>query len=161
VALLAATFMAAGALACAGYLAFPRVMNGLGITRNDASTAGSAVTQMNASYGALTSKLNVWQHATSACQGNLSCVTKQDAKAARFFAAFTSQLTATTVPGSAMPAQERLRADAGAASYGFIRLSGSTSVADYQNTFASTRLQHTLANFDRDYAVFVQALLDF
>jgi hypothetical protein len=161
VALLAATFMAVGALAYAGYLAFPHVMNALGISRSDASTAGSAVTQMNASYGALTSKLNVWQHSMHACQGNLSCVTKQDAKAARYFAAFTSQLSATTVPQSAVRAQLRLRADAGAASYGFTQLSGTTNVADYQSTFASTRLQHTLANFDRDYAVFVQALLDF
>ncbi len=154
------TFMALGVLTYVGYLVIPFALlaaAGPGTVQ----VSGNALAAMNTSYATLTGNLTGWQHAVQACDGNLSCVTKQDAKAATYFAAFDNRLTATPVPGNAVTAQARLSADAAAATRDFTQLSEARDVAGYQTTFARTGLQQTLTKFDRDYATFVQALLNF
>lgn len=132
----------------------------LGGCASGAQTAGRAAAQLNSSYATLSSHLNGWQGALRACDGDLSCVTKQDASAASYFAAFRAKLASTPVPGNAVAAQAKLSADVAAASRDFTQLSRTADVADYQSAFTSTGLQQTLTHFDLDYAAFVKALLD-
>lgn len=155
------TFVALGVLAYAGYLILPVALLVAVSSGSDARTAGNAVDRMNASYGTLTSELAGWQGAMKACQGDLTCVTKQDARAAGYLTAFDTRLAATPVPGGAVTAQRRLSGDATAAARDFTQLSRARTVSAYHATFARTGLQRTLDTFSQDYGAFVQRLLAF
>ncbi len=122
------------------------------------NTTNNAIDQVNASYGTLTSNLNKWQAAVAACDKNLTCVTKADSNAATYFSAFASQLQATSMPSGATAAAGQLNADAAKAAQDFTRLSQTTTVAQYQNTFTDTGLQRTLNQFDQDYNTLGTAL---
>ena len=111
---------------------------------------------LSTSYAALNSTMTAWQSATTACDHNLTCVTRQDAKASRGFNTFADQMYDPLVPRGAAADQNRLIADARTLSHDFTRLSRSTTDAGYEETFASTGLQQHLSAFDTDY----QALVD-
>ena len=59
---------------------------------------GVAGSQLRTSYTTLSSNLDAWHQATVNCGQNLTCVTRQDGKAATFFTTFSSQLASTSVP---------------------------------------------------------------
>ena len=66
------------------------------------STANNAINELNGSYNTLTGKMNQWQAAVTACDQNLTCVTKADGNAAGYFTAFGSSVRATPVPSGAV-----------------------------------------------------------
>jgi hypothetical protein len=122
------------------------------------STVNNAIDKLNSSYGTLNGNLSQWQSAVAACDQNLTCVTKQDSKAAAYFSAFASVLSATPMPSGASAAAARLQSDATAAAQAFTRLSQATTVAQYQSTFASSGLRQLLGRFDQDYNALGTAL---
>jgi hypothetical protein len=154
------TFVALGVLSYAAYIIVPIALLAA-VGTSTIETSGTAISRMNAAYSTLTTNLASWQGALNACDGNLSCVTKQDVAAAAYFTAFDSKLKSTSVPANAATARARLIADTDAAARDYTQLSKATSVAQYQSTLAGSGLQQTEANFTTDYAALVEALLSF
>ena len=101
-------------------------------------TANNAIDSVNSSYSTLTSNLNQWQSAVTACDKNLACVTKADGNAATYFSTFANELQATPMPSGATAAAARLHSDATRAAQDFTQLSQATTVAQYQHTFTSS-----------------------
>ncbi len=122
------------------------------------STVNNAIDKLNSSYSTLNGNLSQWQSAVAACDQNLTCVTKQDSKAAAYFSAFASVLSATPMPSGASAAAARLQSDATAAAQAFTRLSQATTVAQYQSTFTGSGLRQLLDRFDQDYNALGTAL---
>ena len=118
---------------------------------NSINTANNAIDQVNSSYNTLNSNLNQWQSAVTACDKNLTCITRADGKAATYFSTFANDLQATPMPSGATAAAAQLHSDATQAARDFTRLSQATTVAQYQNTFTSSGLRATLNRFDQDY----------
>jgi Domain of unknown function (DUF4389) len=125
---------------------------------NNFATAQNALNSVNASYDTLTKNLTSWESAVQACDGNLTCVTGQDAKAAGFFTTFDNQLTATAMPSNSVAAANRLDQVGNSSAQAFTQLSKVTTASQYQSVVTSTNLQTTLNNFDTDYTALVNAL---
>jgi hypothetical protein len=125
---------------------------------NDTQTATTAITQLDHSYGTLTNSLTAWESATTSCNQNLTCVTKEDGKAASAFNMFSGQLSATAVPSGAEAEKTTLSAVSASAAQDFTRLSQATTVSQYQSTISSTGLQSTLDSFDSDYTALINKL---
>ena len=123
--------------------------------------ASNAIAALNTSYGTLNSQLTAWQNAVQACDKNLTCVTRQDAKAATYFSAFASRLQAIALPASAASAGARLDADATTMAQDFTTLSKTTTASQYQSTITSTGLLQTSTEFNTDYSALGQELSSF
>ncbi len=122
-------------------------------------TAAAAAIAVENSYSTLSTSLVTFRSKTTACHGQLSCVTAQDTLAAQAFGAFARALHTTSMPsGSATAAAAKLDSDATQARNDFLQLAKSTSVSQYQQTIASTALDQRLAQFDTDYQSLGKAL---
>ena len=128
---------------------------------SDTATAVTAINQLDSSYTTLTNSLNAWEQATTSCDQNLACVTKEDTKAASAFNTFSGQLANTSVPAGADAEKARLAAAAAASQQDFIQLSKTTSASQYQSTVVSTGLQKTLNGFDADFNALTAKLRTF
>jgi len=124
----------------------------------DASMANNAIGTVNSSYTTLQTNMNRWRYTVSACDQNLTCVTKADAGAATYFSAFASELNATPMPSSATAAANQVYSDATRVAQEYAQLSQAVNVATYQNTFNSVGLQQTLDRFDQDFNALGTAL---
>jgi Domain of unknown function (DUF4389) len=120
-------------------------------TLNDTQTATTAIGQLNTSYATLSDSLHAFDQATTNCNQNLTCVTKEDTKAASAFSLFSDQLADTSVPTGTAADEARLAAAATASQQAFVRLSKTTTASQYQSAIASTGLQQTLNGFDSDF----------
>jgi Domain of unknown function (DUF4389) len=139
-------FLALGAVAIVAYTVVMIVVVG------SAGSRVNAVNQVSQAHTTLVSTVNALQTATAACQNNVSCVTKQDGKAADAFLAFKSTLGSTAMPDSASTAaSQKLQQDTARIAADFRSLSQATSASQYQQTLASSGLQQTLTQFDTDY----------
>jgi hypothetical protein len=146
------TFIVLGALFLAGYGAIYSVIIGSTVNSvNDTATAVSAISRLDSSYTTLTNSLNAWDQATTNCDQNLTCVTREDSKAASAFNTFSGQLANTSVPAGADAEKARLAAAAAASQRDFVQLGKATSVSQYQSTVVSTGFQQTLNGFDSDF----------
>jgi hypothetical protein len=146
---LVTTFIVLGSLVAVGYIALYVVLIGSAVSNS--VSAVTAVNQLNSSYATLSNSLNAWEQATTACGQNLTCVTKQDSKAANAFDAFSSQLANTPVPAGAAADKARLSTASAAAAQDFTQLSKTTTDSQYQSAVASSGLQTTLSGFDQDF----------
>jgi hypothetical protein len=122
------------------------------------STTNNAINELNSSYDTLTGKMNQWQAAVTACDQNLTCVTKADGNAAGYFTAFGSSVRATPVLSGATAAASQVYSDANQVAREYTELSQATSVAEYQATFNHIGLQQTLNRFDTDFNALGTAL---
>jgi hypothetical protein len=153
------TFIVIGVLFFAGYIAFYVAVIGSAVSSaTNNNTAANATDQLNTSYNTLTGTLTTWEQATTSCNQNLTCVTKEDTTAASAFNAFSSQLSATAVPSGSDAAKAKLAAVSASAAQDFTRLSQSTSTTQYQSIISSTGLQATLNAFDSDYTALMSNL---
>jgi len=116
---------------------------------NTVSTINAA-SKLSSSYSTLSTHLSAWEKATADCNGNLTCVTKQDTNAASVFTTFSKQLAAIPVPAAEQADKAKLAADSVAAANAFTALSRAKSASQYQSTINATHLQQKLANFDAD-----------
>lgn len=122
------------------------------IQRAQAITATSnAINAVNTSYGTLTTEMKQWQDTVSACDQNLTCVTKADGNAATYFADFASELHATPMPSGAAAAANQAYSGATRVAQEYTQLSQAASVAAYQNTFDRLGLQQSLSRFDQEF----------
>ena len=156
---LVTVFIVLGTVFVIAYIALIAIA--LGSAGNQASsivTAQDALNQVGTSYNTLTTNLTSWENATKACNGNLTCVTGQDVKAAGYLTSFHHQLTGIPMPPDSVAAATRLDQDTTKAVAGFTQLSKVTTAAQYNSVFASTGLETTLNNFDTDYTALVNAL---
>jgi preprotein translocase subunit SecG len=143
--------------------AFNVASNGLSLSRalqrvENAHTANNAIDSVNSSYGTLTNKMNQWHYTVSACDQNLTCVTKADANAATYFSAFASELRATAMPSGATAAANQVYSDATRVAQNYAQLSQAANVATYQDTFTRLGLQQSLNRFDQDFNALGTAL---
>ncbi len=139
-------FLALGAVALVAYIVVMIVVVG------SAGSRVNAVSQVSQAHTALVKTMNGLQAEVAACQTNLSCVTKQDVKAADAFRALNSTLGSTAMPDSASTAaSQKLQQDTARIEADFRSLSHATSVSQYQQTLASSGLQQALTQFDADY----------
>ena len=122
------------------------------------NTTNNAINALNSSYGTLTTKMKQWQDTVSACDENLTCVTKADGNAGTYFADFASQLRATPMPSSATAAANQVYSDATRVGQEYTQLSQAANVAAYQNTFERLGLQQSLSRFDQDFNALGAAL---
>jgi len=135
----------------------PAIGSGSVAPGNPAS-ASSAADKLDSDYSTLSDHLSSWETATTNCNGNLTCVTKEDKTAAGIFTTFSSQLAATPVPAAQQADKAKLAADASASASAFTALSQTTTASEYQSTISSTHLQQNLDNFDKDYTKLVDDL---
>lgn len=125
---------------------------------NNPESASSAADKLDSDYSTLSDRLSSWETATTNCNGNLTCVTKEDKTAAGIFTTFSSQLAATPVPAAQEADKAKLAADSTASANAFTALSKTTTASEYQSTISSTHLQQNLDNFDKDYTKLVDDL---
>jgi Domain of unknown function (DUF4389) len=152
-------FIVIGSLIAVLYIAlFIGLIASAARSANNNNTASNAMIQLSNSYTALTTSLTTWEQATTACDQNLTCVTKEDSTAASAFEAFSSQLSATAVPSGAEADKARLTAVSASAAQDFTRLSQATSNSQYQSVISSTGLESTLNSVDSDYTALVNNL---
>jgi hypothetical protein len=145
-------FIVLGSVFLVAYIVVYSVVIGSAVnSANNGATAVSAINQLNGSYSTLTSSLTAGEQAATSCNQNLTCVTKQDSKAASAFQRFSSQLASTPVPAGAAADKARLSSDSAALAQGYTELSKATSTAQYQSTFASIGLQQRLNGFGQDF----------
>ena len=121
-------------------------------------SGSSAADKLDSDYSTLSTKLLTWEKATTNCNGNLTCVTQQDATAANIFTTFSSQLAATPVPAAQQAEKAKLASDAAASASSFTALSHTTTASGYASTITSTHMQQSLDNFDSDYSKLVDSL---
>jgi hypothetical protein len=111
------------------------------------------------SYSTLSTALTSFQSKTSACNGSLTCVTAQDTTAAQAFGTFAQAMRGISMrAGAPTTAANKVISDATAARDDLNKLAASTSVSQYQQTVASTGLEHQLTQFDTDYQNLGKAL---
>ena len=122
------------------------------------TTANNAINTLNTSYSTLTSEMNRWHDTVTACDQNLTCVTKADANAATDFSTFASELNATPMPSGATAAANQVSSDATRVAQEYAQLSQTANVATYQDTFNGLGLQHSLDRFDQDFNALGTAL---
>jgi hypothetical protein len=152
-------FIVIGSLIAVLYVAlFVALIAAAARSANNNNTASNAMIQLSNSYTALTTSLTTWEQATTACDQNLTCVTKEDSTAASAFEAFSSQLSATAVPSGAEADKARLTAVSASAAQDFTRLSHATSNSQYQSIISSAGLESTLNSVDSDYTALVSNL---
>ena len=123
--------------------------------------ASNAIAALNTSHDTLTSQLTAWQNAVQACDQKLTCVTRQDAKAATDFSTFASRLRAIPLPAGAASAGARVEADAATMAQDFTALSKTTTVGQYESTYTNGGLAQTLARFNTDYSALGEKLISF
>jgi hypothetical protein len=139
-------FLVLGAAAFVAYIVLTAVL------ANKAGSQANAVNQVSQAHTSLVKKVNALQADTAACQGNISCVTKLDGKAADAFLAFNSALSSTAMPDSASAsASQKLQHDTSRIAADLRSLSHATSASQYQQTLASSGLQQALTEFGADY----------
>jgi hypothetical protein len=152
-------FLVLGALGIAGGIVF-------GVTRNSTNTPvptglsnAVAALRVEGSYATLSTALTSFQSKTSACNGSLTCVTAQDRTAAQAFGTFAQAMRGISMrAGAPTTAANKVISDATAARDDLNKLAASTSVSQYQQTVASTGLEHQLTQFDTDYQNLGKAL---
>jgi len=151
-----------GSIFWVGYVAGYSILVGTVINNvaNSINTRSIAIDELNSSYSTLNTNLTQWQHTLSACNKKLTCVTRADGKAATYFSTFANELQATPMPPGTVAAANRLYSDATTAAQDFTKLSKARTVARYQHTITSTRLQQTLNKFDTDYNTLATTLQD-
>jgi len=122
------------------------------------NTANNAINTVDSSYGTLITKMNQWHYTVSACDQDLTCVTKADANAATYFSAFASELRATPMPSGATAAANQVFSDATRVAQNYAQLSQAANVATYQDTFTRIGLRQSLNRFDQDFNALGTAL---
>ena len=157
---LVTTFIALGSVVLAAFIGLYAI--GLYAIGNAAakSTVNPVIAgnQLETSYTTLSNSVDAWHKATTSCDQNLTCVTKQDTKAAALFTTFSSQLARTSVPSASTAAKAKVAADSAAVAQDITQLSKATTVSQYQATLASTGLQQALHTFDTDFAALLNGL---
>jgi hypothetical protein len=155
---LLSVFLVLGVLVIIAYIAVGIAAGSSPGVQTKLNAATAAIT-VESSYSTLSTSLVTFRSKTTACHGQLSCVTAQDMLAAQAFGAFARALHTTSMPsGSATAAAAKLDSDATQAQNDFLQLAKSTSVSQYQQTIASTALDQRLAQFDTDYQSLGKAL---
>ena len=115
-------------------------------------TRAEAAISVESSFATLSSTLSAFGSKVSACQGKLSCVNQADAQMSQAFGRFAQDMNGKSMPDAASTAAaDRVRSDASLAGQDFARLAAVTSLAQYQQVVASTRLESLLVRFDSDY----------
>jgi hypothetical protein len=143
-------FLALGVILIVAYIVVIAVV--VSSAANSTVTRNNAITQVQASYGTLSRTLSSFQARSSACQGNLQCVTALDRQASRAFDTFGTSVRGTAMPnGATTTAAGRLVTASLAAGQLLQRLGSATTAAQYEATINSTDVQQILSQVDAAY----------
>lgn len=122
------------------------------------TTANNAITTLDSGYGTLTGEMTAWEATVTACDQNLTCVTKADGTAAGYFATFASGVRGTPMPSGARAAANQVYADTTQIAREYTELSQAASAGQYEATFNRVGLQPSLNRFDVDFSALGTAL---
>jgi Domain of unknown function (DUF4389) len=143
-------FLALGVILIVAYIVVIAVV--VNSAANSTVTRNNAITQVQASYGTLSRALSSFQARSSACQGNLQCVTALDRQASQAFDAFGTSVRGTAMPnGATTTAAGRLVTASLAAGQLLQRLGSATTAAQYEAIINSTDVQQILNQVDANY----------
>ncbi len=143
-------FLALGVVLVVGYAVVIAVV--AGSAANSTVTRNNAITQVQASYRTLSSTLSSFQAKSTACQGNLQCVTALDQQASQAFDTFGTSVRGTAMPdGATTNAADQLATASQAAGHLLQRLGSATTAAQYEAIVSSTNVQQVLDQVDLDY----------
>lgn len=151
------TFIAIGSLVVIGIAVLNFVV---GNSTSNTVSAASAIEQLSTANLSLGSNLGTWEHATKNCNHVLTCVTREDTKAASAYGTFATQVAASQVPSDATADKARVVAAATTAQRDFTQLSKTTSVSQYESTISIDGLQQTMDAVDQDTSALVNHLQD-
>ena len=124
----------------------------VGSAANSTVTRNNAITQVQASYSTLSRALSSFQAKSTACQGNLPCVTALDRQASRTFDTFSTSVRGIAMPdGATTTAADQLATASQASGQLLQRLGSATTAAQYEATINSADVQQILNQVDIDY----------
>lgn len=139
-------FIALGVILLAGYITLIVVLS------VNASNPANARATIQSAHTRLSRALSAYQAGVQACGQNVSCVTRQDKKAAQAFGSFGQSVDSTSVPsGDASAARARLLTDTSKIESDLNRLATAKSAVQYQEIVGSTGLQNTVNDFSVAY----------
>ncbi len=150
-------FLVLGAVILAGYIAGIAAISS-SVSGNSTLNAADAAIQVDGAYARLNSRLLSFESKTTACKGNISCVTALDGQMSQSFGTFGATLRGISVPSSASAAANQLTSDASKAQSDFLALSKSASPGQYNQTLASTGLVQVLDRIPGDFQNVAKAL---
>ncbi len=143
-------FLALGVVLIIGYAVVIAIV--VSSAANSAVTRNNAITQVQDSYSTLSRTLSSFQAKSTACQGNLQCVTALDRQASQAFDTFGTSVRGTAMPnGATTTAADQLATASQAAGQLLQRLGSATTAAQYEATINSANVQQILNQVDVDY----------
>ena len=143
-------FLALGVVLIIGYAVVISIV--VSSAANSTVTRNNAITHVEASYSTLSRTLSSFQAKSTACQGNLQCVTALDRQASQAFDTFGTSVRGTAMPDAASTtAADQLATASQAAGQLLQRLGSATSAAQYEATIAGANVQQILNQVDEDY----------
>jgi hypothetical protein len=102
--------------------------------------------------------MNRWQDTVTACDQNLTCVTRADTTASTYFLDFATEVRITPMPSGVTAAANELYSGATQVARDYAQLGQAANVEQYQNTFNRLGLQLSLNDFDQDFNALGTAL---
>jgi len=156
---LVVTFLVLGVVLIIVYaVVMSAILSSAGKVVSNAESSVNATNQFVTADNAVTTNFTATQTAVGTCHGNLTCVTKQEAKAATDFSTFSATLNAISVPSSAAAAKAKLIADSNAMAGIYTKLSQSTTQSQLDATIKASNVLKTATAFDTDSQAFANAL---
>ncbi len=109
-------------------------------------------------YNSLAATTRVFESATQACGGKLTCVTAQDRVEATALDGFAASVRSAGLVGQPAADATALANDASGAGTSLDQLATATTAAQYESDFASSTLQQQFNSLDSDYQKLVHDL---
>ena len=142
-------FLAIGILVAGGYGALIGVATSSSSNTATTASAGQAV---DTAYTPLQSTAARYQSDLAACNGDLSCVQRADARMSHAFSAFSSDMQGISMPSTAASAAaDTVRSDAVQLASDYHRLSTASTVEQYQQIEASTAVNQRDVRFAAEF----------
>jgi len=145
-------FLAIGILVAGGYGALIGVATSSSNTSSNTGTTASAGQAVDSAYTPLQGTAARYQSDLAACNGNLSCVQRADARMSHAFSAFSSDMRRISMPSAATSAaSDTVRSDADQLAGDYQRLSTASTVEQYQQIYARTAVNQRDARFAAEF----------
>jgi hypothetical protein len=142
-------FIVLGAIFYVGEIIAQQASGASNFSFNSPSPAAANTAVTNA-YNTLNTQVSAFQTATNSCNGNISCLSSADQKAAQDFQQFGNTVQGTAMPSDAQADASTVVLDSSAVSSDLSQLSTATSAQQYESLVSSTGLESDSTKFDTD-----------
>jgi hypothetical protein len=142
-------FIVLGAIFYVGEIVAQQMSGASNFSFNSPSPAAANTAVTNA-YNKLNTQVSAFQTATDSCDGDVSCLSSADQKAAQDFQQFGDTVQGTSIPSDAQADASTVVLDSSAVSSDLSQLSTATSAQQYESLVSSTGLESDSTKFDTD-----------